>query len=62
MKKQYFYVKHDELKVIFEDNVELLEFLRNNTAEDEETEVGSIELTEEEFKEISKNDPDEYDL
>lgn len=57
MKKQYFYVKHDEYKIIFDDSDQLLKFLSDNTSEDEEAEVGSLELNNEEYKEMLNNVP-----
>lgn len=62
MKKQYFYVTHDEHKVVFENSDQLIQFLVDNTSEDEEAEVGSLELTDEEYAETLNNNPDDFDL
>lgn len=60
--KQYYYVKHDEHKVVFDTSSQLLQFLQDNTSEDEAAEAGVINLTDEEYAETLRNNPEDYDL
>lgn len=49
MKQLYFFVTHDENNVYFDSGERLLQFLKDNTSEDELVDVGTKELTKEEF-------------